>query len=202
MPNSPVKLRGVYGKPLIKKGQKIAMTPSMLNRAGEIILESVKAEIRKDMAKSASMRGGGHPKPYGSRNPVPIPNSKRFVDSFTYVIRGKSTIEIVSDWPTAEAHVGQIKNRELEKLPQNKRATQPFKMWWLTRPKVNAIPIVTPNGEVIIRATPEAGSAWIHPGFRRYSFIERGVKKGKERFVSEVLSKEVSRIVVSNYNLF
>jgi hypothetical protein len=67
-------------------------------------------------------------------------------------------------------------------------------MWWLTKPRVNAIPIVTSGGEVIIRATPEAGDAWIHPGFMRYSFIERGVKKGKERFVEEVLAEAVEDI--------
>jgi hypothetical protein len=202
MPSSPVKLRGVYGKPLLREGASITMTPQMLKRAGEIILESVRAEIKKDMAKSAGIRGGGHPKPYGSRTPVPIPNSKKFVDSFYYKIKGKSTIEIMSDWPTAEAHVGPIKNRELENLPGNKKATQPFKMWWLTKPKVNAVPIVTPDGTVIIRATPESGDAWIHPGFRRYSFIERGVRKGRDRFIKEVLSEEISRIVISDYTLF
>ena len=201
MPASPVKLRGVYGKPLLRGGETIEMTTDMLRMAGEIMLDSVKAEIKKDMAKSAGIRGGGHPTPYGSRNPVPIPDSRKFLDSFSYVIKGSSTIEIMSDWPTAEAHVGQIGDRELEKLPNNKRATQPFKMWWLTKPRLNAVPIVTPKGEVIIRATPEAGDAWVHPGFMRYSFIERGVKRGRERFVEEVLSKEIVKIITSEYSI-
>ncbi len=197
-----VRIRGVYGKPLLRQGDSIPMTRDMVEQAANIILESVKAEITKDMAKAAGMRGGSHPKPYTDRRPVPIPDSPKFLDSFSYTIRGKSTIEIVSNWPTAEAHVGRLRSKDLESPASSKGSTPPFKMWWLTKPRVNAIPIVTSGGEVIIRATPEAGDAWIHPGFMRYSFIERGVKRGKERFVEEVLAKAVASMVMKDYNIF
>lgn len=197
----PIKLRGVYGKPLLKSGTSISMTPELLKKAGETILEAVKKEILKDIAKSRGIRGGTYPTSYQSRDPVPLPDSPKFVDSFTYSIRGKSTIEIVSDWPTADIHVGKLRSKDLETPPNRKKSTPPFKMWWLVRPKVNTIPIVTHTGQVIYRSAPEAGNEWIHPGFRRYSFIERGVKKGKEKFVEQVLAQEVAKIVAEDYRL-
>jgi hypothetical protein len=197
-----VKLRGVYGKPLIKPGGEIPMTPDLVKKAAEILLESVKEEIKYDMAKSSGMRGGSFPKPSQDRSPVPIPDSPKFIDSFSYVIKGKSTIEIVSSWPTADAHVGKVRPKDLDSPGGPKGSTPPFKIWWLTKPRVNAVPIITSDGEVIIRSTPEAGDAWVHPGFMRYSFIERGVRKGKERFVKEVLAKDIVSILMKDYNVF
>ena len=201
MAKSAVKLKGVYGKPLLKPKTEIMMTSDLIKKAGEIILDSVKKEIRKDMSKAAGMRGGSHPTPYGDRNPVPIPNDEKFVESFSYVISGKSTIEITSDWPTAEAHVGDISDRDVEFPDPNKRGSGRFRMWWLVQPRVTRVPIITPSGVVIIRMAPKnSGDAWIHPGFARYSFVERGIKKGKEKF-KEYLATQIPSIIMKDFKL-
>jgi len=200
MPKSPVKIRGVYGKPLLKKGAKLEISQTELGIAGEILLKAVKDEIKKDQAKAAGMKGGSYPKPPGSRNPVPLPDTPRFVDSFSWRIKGNSTIEIVSDWPTAELHTGKTTSKGVDSPPR-KRATPPFEMWWLVKPRVNAVPIITSSGNVIIRSAPEPGNAWIHPGFMRYSFIERGVKKGKKKF-ADFIAEEMAKRIATEFNFF
>ena len=160
-----VRLRGVYTGPL-----KITLDRPSLTQAGQIILKAVQKEIRKDAAKARAMTGKG--------KPVGIPDSERFVRSFSFRITGK-VIEIVSTWPTAEAHT----------QPGNDK---PRKMTWLVQPKVKYVPIITGKGEVIVRTAPMTTSqAWIHPGFARYNFIERGVRKGRQA----VLDKMGQRIL-------
>jgi hypothetical protein len=164
------------------------MTLPMMRKAGEILLDSIKKEIKKDMAKTAGLRGRG--------KPVPIPDSVKFVDSFSYQIKGSSTIEIVSSWPTAEAHTivpGASGGAS--------GATQPYRMTWLTGPKIKTVPLVTQDGRVIFRSAPLAGNAWIHPGFLRYTFIERGVRKGRVR-VMEELAQEIVELFLSQGALF
>jgi hypothetical protein len=196
------KLKGVYGKPLLKPKSEIKLTQDLIKKAGEIILEAVKQEIRKDMAKASGMGGGSYPTPYANREPVPIPNDAKFVDSFSYKIKGNSTIDIISNWPTAEAHVGDINDRDVEHPNPNKKGSGKFKMWWLVQPRVTSVPIITSTGEVIIRAAPmNLGDAWVHPGFARYSFVERGIKKGKEKF-KEYLASKIPEMLLANFSLF
>jgi hypothetical protein len=149
-----VRLRGVYTKPL-----KVTLDRPSLMKAGQIILQSVRREIRKDASKARMMSGRG--------KPVTIPDTEAFVKSFTFQITGK-VIEIVSSWPTAEAHT----------KPGN---DNPRKMTWLVQPKVKHVPIITGSGKVIVRTAPmTTANAWIHPGFTKYNFIERGVRKGRQ----------------------
>lgn len=149
-----VRLRGVYTKPL-----RVTLDRPSLVRAGGIILKSVHKEIRKDAAKARGMSGRG--------KPVTIPDTEAFVNSFTFQITGK-VIEIVSTWPTAEAHTKPGRD-------------SPRKMTWLVQPKVKYVPIITGEGKVIVRTAPmSTTNAWVHPGFARYNFIERGVRKGRQ----------------------
>ena len=61
-------------------------------------------------------------------------------------------------------------------------------MKWLVQPKVKYVPIVQHDGQVIIRTAPlSTDKAWIHPGFVKYNFIERGVRKGREKVVKEMI---------------
>lgn len=166
MANAKVRLRGIYGKPL-----KITLDRPTLMKAARIILKAVKAEIRKDMVKARGIQGGGN-------QPVPLPDSRRFVDSFSYQIQGNSTIEIVSTWPTAEAHTtpGHDKRRP---------------MTWLVQPKIKYVPIITGTGQVIVRTAPlTTATAWIHPGFVKYNFIERGARKGRQK-VLDTLGQQI-----------
>lgn len=173
MANAKVRLRGIYGKPL-----KITLDRPTLMKAARIILKAVKAEIRKDMMKARGIQGGSYPAAYKERRPVPLPDSRRFVDSFSYQIQGNSTIEIVSTWPTAEAHTtpGHDKRRP---------------MTWLVQPKVKYVPIITGTGQVIVRTAPlTTATAWIHPGFVKYNFIERGARKGRQK-VLDTLGQQI-----------
>ena len=141
-------------------GQTIPLTPLQMKTAADIILKTLKKEIKKDMAK-ASTRGAGQP--------VPIPNSRKFLASWKVRVTGRSTIEITSNWPTAKAHTVEKKSG-------------PYEMVWLMRPKVPYARMVQKDGVVVVRTTPPqmGGTAWIHPGFKKYGFIERGVRLGKE----------------------
>jgi hypothetical protein len=185
-----VRIRGVYGKPLLKRdAPNVAVMPMpMLKKAAEIILKSIKKEIMKDMAKSAGLRGRG--------KPVPMPDSKKFVDSFSWKIVGKSTIEIVSNWPTASAHTSTPGKDD------NKKSTEPYKMTWLTQPQVKVVPLVTQEGQVIFRTAPlTTADAWIHPGFLRYTFIQRGVDKGRVK-VFEEMAEEIVGLFLAQGALF
>ena len=184
-----VRLRGVYGKPLLAQGTTAQLPQDLLKKAAAIILKSIKAEIRRDIAKARGMRGGTYPTPYTDRNPVPLPQSERFVRSFFWRVGGSSTIEFVSSWPTATAHTekpttGTLRGRSPTK---NKVPTKGIPMTWLVQPKVKYIPIITHDGQVIIRTAPlSLDKAWIHPGFIRYTFIERGIRKGKIEVVKKL----------------
>ena len=56
-------------------------------------------------------------------------------------------------------------------------------MTWLTQAAgIGVVPIQTPDGNTIMRWAPKTtAEAWIHPGFKRYTFLDRGVKKGREK---------------------
>ena len=158
--NPQVRVRGVYGKPLSKSsGQPIALDMQQMAIAAKVILKELKKEIKKEMAKLATRQPG---------EPVPIPNSKRFLNSWKVRVRGKSTIEITSNWPTAAAHTVEKKSG-------------PYPMTWLSRPKLPYAKLALKDGTVIIRTTPlaQGGKFWIHPGFKKYSFLARGVNNGK-----------------------
>ena len=181
MAKDGARLRGVYGKPWSKLvGQKVDITPEVMHKVGEIILLSVRAEIRKQVALSAGLRGRGQP--------VPMPRSKAFQESFGYQLRGSRTIEITSKWPYAGVW---------------EEGKKPYPMTWLTglgaaggfgedkKPFLNkkpgkvlaskyAIPIVTEDGSVIIRFAPfKTEDAWIHPGFAKYGFLQKGIRRGR-----------------------
>lgn len=190
------KMTGVYGKPLLKAGDKAVVNSQLLRKAAAILLKSVKREIRRDMEKAKGLRGGTWPKPYSDRDPVPIPQGEAFIRSFHWKIKGESSIEIWSSWPTAEAHTVKPTTRGLNAPVPGKPAQHPDKgipMTWLVQPKVKYVPIITENGQVIIRTAPlKTADAWIHPGFTRYTFIERGIRKGRVEVVKQLKDEIVS----------
>lgn len=196
-----VKMRGLYGKPLLKAGDKAVVNDKLLRKAAAIILRSVKREIRKDMEKAKGLRGGTWPKPYEDRNPIPIPQGEAFIRSFYWRIKGGSTIEIWSSWPTAEAHTAPPTQRGLDAAVPGVPLQHPKKgipMTWLVQPKVKYVPIITENGQVIIRTAPlKEADAWIHPGFTRYTFIERGIRKGRVEVVKKLKDEIVTAFLES-----
>ena len=168
---------------------EVQLSSKQVEQIAKTIVEQIREEIKVDTAKAMGLGGRGQP--------VPIPQTAKFAESFNYKITGAKTIEITSDWPTAEAHtIG--KRGELELDAKNKSNTPPFPMTWLTSPKVPYAQIVQDNGRVVVRTTPDPtkGKAfWIHPGFRRYSFLERGIQKGKQKALENLASDLFAQMI-------
>ena len=170
------RVRGVYGKPWSRMAGGVPLTKELLHRLGKVLVDSVVAEAKKDLAKKGIPSRG---------SPVGLPDEESFLESFGYRISGESTIEITSTWPWIEQHV---------------EGRDPYRMTWLTRGKgVYKVPIVKRDGTVIIRTTPlSTNNAWIHPGFARHTFLERGVRKGREAMAQLVMEEVWEQLSVGD----
>lgn len=189
MPRPSAKLKSTYGGPLSKRaGMDIPLTPVQLQRVGDIILEAIRKEIAIDAKKAGGVRDPG--------KPVPIPLSPNFAKSFKVRIRGGSTIEITSNWPTAAAHTTPQKSMNIK--DPHAPATEPFEMKWMVQSKVPFVQIVQKDGTVVVRTTPDplqGDGYWMHPGFRKYTFLERGLKKGREAAVQEMMMEVLTQLM-------
>lgn len=168
---TPVRRR-IYGKPWSKISH-LPVTPEILDRIGEVLLASVIREGKKDFAKQRRMRT-----PRGE--PMGLPVSPKFWESFGYKIIGKSTVAITTTWEWWPRYEGR----------------RPFKMTWVTRQMgVDVIPISQSDGTVIFRTTPlTTDKAWIHPGVARYTFLQRGVRKGRME-AAKILIEEFKELL-------
>lgn len=179
----------------IGKGAQIDLSREQVEMIGRIILEQIREEIAEDTKKAGASRGSGEP--------VALPLTKRFADSFQFKVSGERTLEFTSDWPTARAHtLGRDKDLDLE--DKNKGGSGEFPMWWLTKPQVPYARIVNSEGKITVVSTPnpaDGDAMWIHPGFRRYSFLERGIRKGKQKAL-EALAVDILSQMLSEHGLF
>lgn len=170
------KLKSVYGKPWsqLVKGS-IPISRQTLERLGQAIVDAVVLEAKRDLAMQRDITG----------EPEGLPDSIRFFQSFSYKITGASTIELVSNWP----YINQLID-----------GRQPFRMAWLTQAKgVDVVPIEQKNGVVLFRTTPQdTNAAWIHPGFARHNFVQRGVKKGRENMAKIILAETTAHLMKGN----
>lgn len=168
-------IRGVYGKPWSKMAQ-IEPSPEILLQMGEIIVEEISKEARKDFARTGKTPRGV---------PMSLPNTRRFFDSFSVSILGASTIVISTSWEWFERHV---------------EGRKPYKMPWLTQERgVFRVPITQEDGSVRIVATPATeGEAWIHPGVKKFNFLARGVKKGRIRAAKLLAVEAIQQVLGSN----
>jgi len=190
-----VTLKGVYGKPLAKQvGSSIPLTEAQLQRMGKIILKAIRREILRDMALVAGIRAPGAP--------VPLPMTNRFPDSFKVKVQG-SVIQITSNWPTARAHTTDAVKMDPDAgIPAEPSA--PIPMIWLTRPSVPYAQIVQKDGEVVVRTTPDPSKGdkpWIHPGFKKYTFLDRGIRKGRKEAIEMILQESLADLL-SKTDLF
>lgn len=167
-------MRRVYGKPWSRMvGQPIQIDMKTLRRLGAVLVKSVVEEAKKDFAKQGRVPRSGQP--------VGLPESPDFFKSFHYRITGESSVEVYSTWPF---------------IRQVTEGREPYRMDWLTRQNgVHAVPLLTGNGELIFRVAPlSLGEAWIHPGFARHTFLERGIRKGREK-MAEIVVAEAMKIL-------
>jgi len=170
-----IRVRGVYGKPWSKMaGTKIPIDRQILQRLGKAMVTAVVEEAKVDFAKQ-----GRSPTPKGQAEG--IPDSDNFFESFDYKIVGKSTIVITSTWPWME--------EVIEGRP-------PYKMTWLTRSqRVYKVPFPQRDGTVLIRTAPlKMADAWIHPGFARHTFLERGVRRARKE-MAKIVAEEAKKML-------
>lgn len=170
-------VRRVYGKPLSRLAKKgIEFDEKTLERVGEIILQHIQKEARKDYARVKKTPRGV---------PMGLPNTDRFFESFTVKISGKSTIVVRSSWPWIERHI---------------EGRKPFKMDWLTRENgVTRVPIVEEDGGIAIVMAPlTKGEAWTHPGAKKFNFLRRGIEKGRKAAVKLLLEEAKKQIAQAN----
>ena len=146
-------------------------------KMAEYVLRAIRKEIAKDVAKAAAPRNPGEP--------VKLPQTKKFAESFSVRVAG-GKLEVVSTWPTAEVHT--------KKTNDTRDRTPPYEMKWLSQPDMTALRIARSGGEVVFRTTPnpsKGGRYWIHPGFRKYNFLRRGIDKGVAEFLESLGEKLV-----------
>lgn len=185
---------------MFKDGSLI--TQEDLHTLGQIMVEEVRKEALKDIAKQGGMRTPrkqpeGLPNrgrfkftpPQGMRASrvhrrmrSKYPGVPAFINSFDYEIVGKATVKITSSWPF------------IDQLIEGRGR---FQMRWLTQEALGgprAIPIVQRDGTVIVRTAPLAKDAWVHPGFAKHTFIPRGIRKGKARAAKVVAERIAERL--------
>jgi hypothetical protein len=167
------RVRGVLGKPWSKLAtEPIPITRDVLDRLGRAIVDAVVAEARKDFVREGKTARG---KPEG------LPDSKKFFESFDYRISGKSTVEVTCSWPY------------IEQITEG-RDRAPMTKLTLARGG-EVVPIKTGPSTVIFRIVPPSlSNAWIHPGFAKHNFINRGVAKGREEMMNIILQEGRKRL--------
>jgi hypothetical protein len=189
------RVRGVYGTPWSKLAGGFKISKKTLEKLGACLVKTLAAEAKKDFAK----RGWSGKDPMGG---PPI------WDSFSYRIRGKSTVEILSSfygleelttegvtprrmtWLSQEkkdASPNTYKRTEGEKRRKMKRGGRVSKGERL--PLV--VPVKTQGGTVVFRTAPiKTNQAWIHPGIAKFTFMQRAVKKGREQ-CAQIIAEEI-----------
>jgi len=66
---------------------------------------------------------------------------------------------------------------------------------WTQQAGVSRVPMKGPDGTVLIRSTPSsAEGAWIHPGFKKHTFVRRGYEKARRKMV-KLLEKQVVKVL-------
>lgn len=193
-----LKTRKVYTKPLKPGGggARIDLTPGVLQEIGDTILDSVKHEASLEIAKhmnKPTREGGGD-------TPAYIRDMKALLAMLKVRVSGKSSIEIYLSENKTKRRVG---NRTFTVNPyhdkfvsDDPKAHEPFVMDTLKSKVGKTVPLVGLDGEVVFRVVlPNA--AWVHPGFMKYTFLERGVAKGRAKSVDLIREKVIVPLIAS-----
>lgn len=143
------------------------VTQEFMENFGNAILYHVIQEAKADL--KADLKGPGRPEG--------IPDDPKFFESFGFDVVGAS-IHLYSTWP------------QITEIIEGRNS---FPMKWLTKPFVKAIPIQNKR-ETIFRSAPDRHHAWIHPGFAKHSFVERGVSKALSGFDKQ-LANQMRRVL-------
>jgi hypothetical protein len=192
------KIRNVLGGPLAKL-MGIPITRELLGAMGQSLVQILAAESKTYFAK----RGWDGHDPMGGE---PIWRS------FTWKIRGKSTLEISSTfYGMSELANGDIPSRRMTWLTQQAKDQHPenyelspkekrLKMKKAGRVlKGERLPLIVPiqtqGGSVEFRTAPlTIGDAWIHPGIARFTFYDTAVRKWRQQ-CADIVAKAVAEAI-------
>lgn len=133
-------------------------TQEIVRRMSAILQEEVQRAAREEAA----------PRMKGSGQPMTLPNTESFFNSFKTRVRGRKTVEVVCTYPFIKA------------LTEGR---EPYPMTWVTRAAgVPVVPVERADGTVVLRATPGLGDRpWVHPGFLKHKFLEVAAGRARAR---------------------
>ena len=159
-------IKRTAGKTWVGLKNQDFLTPEFMNKLGRFLVSAIVMEAKKDLA-----RQGNKPTPPGEKEGVP--NSERFFESFSYNITQDNKIEVTSSWPW---------------ISQIVEGRQSFSMDWLTKSDgVTNVPMRSGNQRTtVIVGTPTGDKVWVHPGFRKHTFIRRGYENALRKFRKEL----------------
>ena len=171
-PGLGIRLRGIYTRPWSKIAKNITFNQSTLKKIGKLLVKEIVKE-----AKRQRRAQGNRSTPQGE--PEGLPKGPEFYKSFSYKVRGNSTVEVWSDWPVIE---------------QLMEGRDKYPMTWFTheagRPRMK---MKQKNGTVLVRTTPiKRADAWIHPGFAQHDFISKGIENARKG-VATILGIEIAK---------
>ncbi len=194
------RIKGIYGGP-VGKTLDIPVTKELLTRLGTCLVKAFIKEAKKDFAKrgwTGEARDGSAP----------------IWDSFSFEIRGESTIEVMSSFPDLDVLVSQdIPSRKMTWLTQEEKRKNPAKFAVTPREqrlrregkldRNQRLPLVVPlkgkGGEIIFRTAPLTfQDAWVHPGIARFTFAQRAVRSGKKGCM-EIIKKEAVKALIAEF---
>lgn len=195
--------RKVYGRPLLKKfsgdGAPVDLSAEVLGEVGDTILDAVKHEARIEIAKhmnKPTRNGGGD-------TPAYIRDMKSFL-AMLKVRVNKSSIEIYLSEGKRKERVGNrlhtVSPFHHKFISNDPKDQAPFVMDTIKSRVGKTVPLVELDGEVVFRVVlPNA--AWVHPGFMKYTFLERGITKGRAKAV-DLIREKVIVPLIANGDIF
>ncbi len=188
------RIRGTLGG-VAAKTLEVPVTPELLKRLGQCMVDSFAREAKKDFAK----RGWSGKAQDGTAD---------IGESFSYKIRGERTVEVVSTFPYIAELISQdSKPRRMTWLTQEAKEKHPSEFPLTPREqklgmKVGGkrlplvIPLKSDSGTIIFRMAPLTfADAWVHPGIARFTFVQRAARQGRAGCIA-IIKKEVLAAVV------
>lgn len=191
---------GAYMGPLLKKLRKtkrIEPTRKGLEILGKSLVKHIGIEASKDFAKRGWSEWNWD-------------RTRKISESFAFEVVGTRTIKVTCDYPAIERLLEGVPKHPMTWLVQppgvkeadENEPERPQKVVSAsagTKKNKDALLIVPfkRGGVVEFRTAPfDTADAWIHPGIAKFTFLRRGLEKGKKEAISE-LGKEAVRNFLS-----
>lgn len=164
------RIKTTRGKTWAKLENADFVTEEFLHKVGKLLVDTIVFEAGKDFAKQ-----GNKPTPRGIAEGMP--RTLNFFDSFSYKVdSSKGVVSIFSSWPWIDQIID---------------GRPPYPMEWLTKEKgVNWVPMEQEDGTKLLISTPvSAADAWVHPGFKRHTFMRRAYENSRRKMEKLVANR-------------